>query len=168
MPRENIVGIVSDTHDNRQCIVRAVSLFNRMACGLVIHAGDFVAPFTVREFEKLEGRLIGVYGNNDGERRGLAKQFSRIGEIHEPPHEFVYMEKRFAVMHEPNNICGYLERDDIDVIIYGHTHDVEIRPGRPMVINPGECCSWLTGRSTAAILDLSVMRAEICDLDIHL
>ncbi|MHB9027354.1 MAG: metallophosphoesterase [Candidatus Latescibacterota bacterium] len=168
MPKENMVGIVSDTHDNRDCIVRAVSFFNRRECGLVIHAGDFVAPFTVREFEKLEGKFTGVYGNNDGEKPGLAEQFARIGEIHEPPYEFAYAGKRFAVMHSPQKLDRFLARDDIDVIIYGHTHKVEIRRGRPLVVNPGECCSWLTGRSTAAILDLSDMRVEIFDLDIEI
>jgi putative phosphoesterase len=167
MPKENMVGIVSDTHDNRECIIRAVSLFNRYECGLVVHAGDIVAPFTVREFERLEGRFIGVYGNNDGEREGLSVQFSPLGEIHEPPYEFIYSGRRFVVMHSPKNLDLFLHREDIDVIIYGHTHKVEIRRGRPLVVNPGECCAWLTGRSTAAILDLTDMRTEIFDLDIE-
>jgi len=35
-----------------------------------------------------------------------------------------------------------IEESDIresDVLVVGHTHDAEIRAGRPLVVNPGEC-----------------------------
>lgn len=102
MLQEKMVGIISDTHDNRQSIASAVRLFNSLGCTLVVHAGDFVAPFTFSEFSKLEGEFFGVFGNNDGERVGLTEQFSKIGGIFEPPHEFTWREKRFAVMHKPS------------------------------------------------------------------
>ena len=165
MKNENLVGIISDTHDNRKAICRAVEEFNRAGCSLVVHAGDYIAPFTVREFEKLEASFIGVFGNNDGEKKGLTAQFSTIGSLHEPPYEFEHSGKRFVVMHEPDHIEENLSRDDVDVIVYGHTHAIDIRQGRPMVINPGECCSWLTGRSTAVILDLSEMHAVVVEVE---
>jgi hypothetical protein len=67
-------------------------------------------------------------------------------------------------MHEPFFLDEYLAHTDVDVIIYGHTHQVDIRPGKPLVINPGECCSWLTGRSTIVLLDLASMDARLIDL----
>lgn len=164
--KEHMVGVISDTHDNRTGIREAVSAFNRAGCALVVHAGDFIAPFTVREFEKLEGRFIGVFGNNDGERRGLAEQFAKIGSLHEPPHEFVHLGRRFALMHAPSALDRFLAREDVDVIVYGHSHKVDMRPGKPLVINPGECCSWLTGRSTIVILDLNTMHADVIGLDV--
>jgi hypothetical protein len=166
MTKEHMVGIMSDTHDHRDGIRRAVSTFNEAGCALVVHAGDIIAPFTVREFGRLEGRFIGVYGNNDGERRGLEEQFARIGSLHRPPHEFVHFGRRFVLMHAPASLDRFLTRDDVDVIVYGHTHAIDMRPGRPLVINPGECCSWLSGRSTVVLLDLSTMQPEVIDLDI--
>ena len=162
----DLVGIISDSHDNRPAIRKAVEEFNRSSCSLVIHAGDFIAPFTIREFEKLNAPFIGVFGNNDGERKGLAAQFSKIGSIHEPPFEFDHSGKRFVVMHDPDYLEESLGRDDVDVIVYGHLHRIDIRDGRPMVINPGESCSWLTGRSTVVKLDLSEMHAVLVDLDV--
>ncbi len=164
MIHEHIVGIISDTHDHRECIRLAVNAFNDAGCGLVIHAGDIVAPFTIREFEKLRGRFIGVFGNNDGEKKGLSKLFGRIGALYAPPHEFVYAGKRFAVMHAPDYLDSLLEKGGLDVIVYGHTHKIDIVTGPPLVINPGECCAWLTGRSTVAFLDLSTMNVETLDL----
>jgi uncharacterized protein len=164
MIKDNIIGIISDTHDHRKAISLAVDAFNQAGCSLVIHAGDFVAPFTSYDFSRLKGKFAGVYGNNDGEKRGLREQFKDIGVIKEPPLELTHHGKKIVVMHEPVHLKKYLTRDDIDVIIYGHIHKVDIRPGKPLVINPGECCSWLTGHSTVVVLDLDTMRSEVIEL----
>jgi len=164
MIQENRVGIISDSHDDRSAIKKAVSEFNRAGCSLVIHAGDYIAPFTILEFEKLRAPFIGVFGNNDGEKKGLAAEYSKIGSLHEPPHEFEYSGKRFVLTHEPDHLDENLSRTDLDVIVYGHLHEVDIRSGKPMVINPGECCSWLTGIPTVVILDLSTMETDLLDL----
>lgn len=165
MLKQNLVGIISDSHDHRPNIQKAVEEFNKAGCSLVVHAGDYVAPFTVREFGKLTCPLVGVFGNNDGERKGLLAQFSRIGALYEPPHEFAHYNRRFVVMHDPVKLEEYLARDDIDIIIYGHLHEIDIRRGKPLVINPGESCSWLTGRSTIVMLDLDTMETELLDLE---
>ena len=164
MLENTIVGIISDTHDNRSSIIKAVDEFNKAGCSLIVHAGDYIAPFTIREFEKLEGKFLGVFGNNDGEKKGLSEEFSRIGSLHESPYEFTHFDKRFVVMHEPDYLDDYMSDSDMDVIIYGHLHEIDIRDGKPFVINPGECCSWLTGRSTVVLLDVSKMDVKLIDL----
>jgi hypothetical protein len=161
---DSLIGILSDTHDNRSSITHAVDAFNRAGCSLVVHGGDIVAPFTAREFGRLACPFIGVFGNNDGEKAGLRSQFEPFGMLYGPPHEFTHAGKRLVVMHEPFFLDEYLAHTDVDVIIYGHTHQVDIRPGKPLVINPGECCSWLTGRSTIVLLDLASMDARLIDL----
>ncbi len=165
MVNDNLIGIISDTHDNKSSIHNAVDTFNNFGCALIVHAGDFIAPFTVREFQRLEGDFIGVFGNNDGEIKGLTEQFSHIGTLYNPPHEFKYRDKRFAMMHEPDYLEKYAEDENFDVVVYGHLHKIDIRPGKPMIINPGECCSWLTGRSTVVVLDLDTMDTDLIDLD---
>ena len=165
MLNENLVGIISDTHDNKSSIHKAVDMFNDFGCALIVHAGDFIAPFTVREFERLEGDFIGVFGNNDGEIKGLKEQFSHIGALYNPPHEFTYRDKRFVMMHAPDYLERYAADERFDVVVYGHRHKIDIRPGKPLIINPGECCSWLTGRSTVVVLDLDTMDTELIDLD---
>lgn len=165
MLHDNIVGIISDTHDNRDSIIKAVDTFNKAGCSLVVHAGDYIAPFTIREFEKIKGNFLGVFGNNDGEKKGLIAQFSKIGALYEPPLEFTHSGKRFVVMHEPDYLDNYLKNNEVDIIIYGHSHEIDIRKGKPIVINPGECCSWLTGRSTVVLLDLSDMKTELLNLE---
>ncbi|MBE0515774.1 MAG: metallophosphoesterase family protein [Methanophagales archaeon] len=80
------VGIVADTHDNLDAIRRAVEIFNDEGIELLIHAGDFVAPFTEQSFRMLNAPLVGIFGNTTrfrkgrGENRGIVKT-TRFHEI---------------------------------------------------------------------------------------
>ena len=42
MLKDHIVGIVSDSHDDRLAIKEAVGRFNTYGCSLIIHAGDYI------------------------------------------------------------------------------------------------------------------------------
>ena len=161
---ENLIGILSDTHDNRASIHRAVDLFNASGCSLVVHAGDYIAPFTAQEFERLACPFLGVFGNNDGDKNGLRKAYEKVGSLYGPPHEFTHAGRRLVVMHETDYVDEYLAREDIVAVIFGHTHQIEVTAGKPLLLNPGECCSWITGRSTVMILDLSTMEVRVKDV----
>ena len=161
---KNIIGIISDTHDNRKNIVSAVEIFNKRQASLVIHAGDCIAPFTVLDFKQLRCPMEMVFGNNDGERIGLYNAYSQLGRIMPGPRSFEFSGKQFIVMHEEGCIEEMKRMDGVDVIVYGHTHEVDIRPGHPMIINPGEAGGWLKGRATIVILDTSNMQAELIEL----
>jgi uncharacterized protein len=74
------IGIISDTHDDLDSVRQAVLLFKKENVDLVIHAGDYVYPGVVEKFADLpNARLVGVLGNNDGEKIGLFQRFSKIG-----------------------------------------------------------------------------------------
>jgi len=160
-----LAGIISDTHDNRTNIVRAVELFNRTGVSLVIHGGDIVAPFTALDFKALNCAMEMVFGNNDGERIGLVNSFSGIGNLLPGPRTFLFQGKKFLLMHEPECMDAVAAAAGVDVIVYGHTHEVDVRLGHPLVINPGEAGGWLTGKATMALLDLETMTVEIVSLN---
>lgn len=73
------IGIMADTHDRLQLIDRAVETLNREGVDLVLHAGDYVAPFAVLRLKPLKAKLIGVFGNNDGDKSLLKERFDEIG-----------------------------------------------------------------------------------------
>lgn len=158
------IGVIADTHDNLPKIGRAVELFNRAKVGLVLHAGDFVSPFTSREFGKLRAKLVGVFGNNDGDRPYLLKRFAEIGELHDGCHELELAGRKIALLHKPDLLEALLSSGRYDLIVYGHTHKIELREGSPLVLNPGEAGGWTSGRPTAAIVDLATLRAQIIEL----
>lgn len=58
------IGVIADTHDRLPFIERAVQRLNEEEVELVLHAGDFIAPFVTSTFEPLEARMIAVFGND--------------------------------------------------------------------------------------------------------
>ena len=158
------IGIISDTHDNMPKIATAVRLFNNEGVDLVLHAGDFISPITADKFASLKAPFVGVFGNNDGERLYLTKRFKKIGPIYPDHHEFEFDGKRGVIMHEPKFIDALVKSETYDLVVYGHTHEIDIREGKTLVINPGEACGWISGRATLVILDTSTMSPRVIDL----
>ncbi len=157
------IGIISDTHDNVPRIKEAVALFNERGVGLVIHAGDYIAPFAVAPLGELECEYVGVFGNNDGEKLGLSKISQ--GRINVHPHSVEFGGKKILILHEPGELAALIKSQIYDIVIYGHTHDPVVeKQGKTLVINPGECGGWLRGRSTIVLADLDQMSAEIIQL----
>ena len=168
------IGIVADSHDNILMIRKAVEVFNARKVDYVLHAGDYVAPFAVKEFLRAEARLIGVFGNNDGEKKGIGKL---CGDVYKPPYSIVLGGKRILLTHDISSLKQEL-RDTSDIVIFGHTHKSAIKRGglanflgepeivkeKPLYINPGECGGWLSGKGTVSILDLKLLEAEIITL----
>jgi uncharacterized protein len=152
-----LIGLISDTHDRLPAIRAALAEFQRRGIGVLIHPGDVVAPFAARLLAGFPGRLYITYGNNDGERRGLK---AVLPQIQDGPLWLDLSGKRVLVHHfvewcQPADIAG------ADIIVTGHTHEAvtERRDGQ-LFINPGECCGWVTGRCSAAVLDLATNEVE--------
>jgi len=78
--------------------------------------------------------------------------------------------RRVAVYHgtSPILLRALVESGLYDVVVYGHTHQAVVeRRGGTLVVNPGELCGCLTGRSTYAVVDWISWRwiSSSCDLD---
>lgn len=160
------IGVMSDSHENMEMIARAIELFNQEGVDLVIHAGDIISPITTKEFKQLKGKLIAIFGNNDGERELLRERFSQLGyEIHKPPYEFILEERKILVLHEPYLLESLVRSESYDLIIYGHTHRIEVREGKTLVLNPGECGGWLSGKASIALVETTDLSCQIINLE---
>ena len=168
------VGLIADTHDNLDAISDAVAMFNDEGIELLIHAGDFIAPFTSQPFKELKAPLVGVFGNNDGDKL-LLKQFYKlegVGELYEDPYEFEHATKKIIVTHKPQIVEPLAASGRYDAVIFGHTHKAVIKQyssrsknrEKTWVINPGECCGYLTARKTMALLDFELDDAKLVEL----
>ncbi|HBY58007.1 MAG TPA: YfcE family phosphodiesterase [Candidatus Atribacteria bacterium] len=159
------IGIISDTHDNLPQIKKAVEIFNREKVELILHAGDFVSPFTFLEFKNSNCPLKGVFGNNDGDKLYLQEKFKGIGELYPEPYHMNLSNKNIIILHKEELIDALAKSQKYDVIIYGHTHRTDLRKiGKTFIINPGECGGWLTGKSTIALLGLKTLEVKIVEL----
>lgn len=161
------VGILSDSHDHVPALRAAARAFLDAGVEQILHAGDFVAPFALPPLQAANAPVTAVYGNNDGERVGLLKRFEKFGWHLEPKFAFpVVGNVRFALHHEPEPVEALAASGRFDVVISGHTHELSVeRVGEVWVINPGEVCGWLTGRSTCVIFDLETLTPAVVKLE---
>ncbi len=154
------IGLVSDSHDNLVFVKKAVEFFNEKEVEYVFHAGDYVAPFTVKEFLNLKARFIGVFGNNDGELNGIR---ALCDSIYTGPYTLDLTDKKITILHSIENLDRELEERS-DVVVYGHTHEAKISESEALLINPGECGGWVNGVQTVGLLELDSMEVEIVKL----
>lgn len=158
------LGVMSDSHDNIPNVKRAVALFNEIGVDLVVHAGDFIAPFAIDPLADLDCRVVGVFGNNDGERIVLAKKFELIGEVHPNLASASLGDKTIAVMHYPELAIPIAKSGVYDIVVYGHTHKIDIQKEKSLLLNPGETGGWTTGKATVAVVDIETLEATIHEL----
>lgn len=164
-----LVGLISDTHDFLPIVEKAVKKFNDENVKLVLHAGDYVAPFVIPRFKELKAELIGVFGNNDGDRELLKKRFGEHEEMELRGNfaELRVNNKKIALLHgtEEELLKALIDGQNFDILVHGHTHKAEVyRKGKTLVVNPGEACGYLTGKSTIAFLDTEKVEAKIIEL----
>lgn len=155
-----MIGIISDSHDNIPALKDVVEYLNSLDLEMVIHAGDYIAPFSAIELKKLNVKLVGVFGNNDGEKDGLRKHLPDLTNLL----EFEHNGKQFAVYHGtlPSVADALVKSRKYDVVIRGHSHEAQIEDvDGVLLINPGEVCGYQTGRRTICLLDTDAMQAEI-------
>jgi putative phosphoesterase len=143
--------LISDTHVPKRA--RALPDQVWAAAGeadVVFHAGDWVAVELLDELERRGPRLIGVYGNNDGDdlRQRLPESVTVLLDG-----------VRFSMIHETGAAKGREERcealfPDSDVVIFGHSHipwDTTsagglrlLNPGSPTDRRRQPVCTYMT------------------------
>jgi putative phosphoesterase len=144
----------------------AIDRLNSEPIELVLHAGDYSAPFAADQYKALKAHMIGVFGNNDAEQEKLKDRFAKAG--HEVKSAFAEVQAgklKIAVTHgdEIELLQSLTRCGGYDVLVCGHTHQPRVvEEGRTLVINPEEICGHLTGKSTFAILNTSERTARLC------
>ena len=161
------VGLLADSHDRLPAIAELVKRMQESGVSMILHAGDYCAPFALRPIEEASMSLAGVFGKNDGDTQGLLAQASAGfgAELFESPHSFEMGGQRILVVHDigevqPRSVEGH------SIVIHGCTHQQEMKTrGDSLIVNPGESCGWLYGTPKAAILDLETKQVEFLSLD---
>jgi putative phosphoesterase len=128
--------LVADTHVPK----RARSLPEQVwaaveEADVVFHAGDWVSEGLLDEFEQRSRRLVGVYGNNDGD--GLRRRLPETAGV-------TLDGVRFSMIHETGQAKGREQRcealfPDTNVLVFGHSHIPwdTVAPGGMRLLNPG-------------------------------
>jgi len=158
-----ILGVVGDTHNRLSNVEKIIDIFNEKNVDKVIHTGDITQAKTLSRFSRLSCPLIGVYGNNDLEEKGLKDIAEQNGfNFQHPPFLLKISNIKIAIFHEPEKIETFIKKDSsIQLIIHGHTHryrDENI--GNVKIINPGECAGIIKGKNSVGALNLEDLSFE--------
>lgn len=138
---------MSDTHKKLGRAKKAVDLLIDKGAEFIVHAGDIVRVELLDYLEEKNIRYVAVLGNNDYHLYSVVDKYNLVTE----PYYFKLANKTWKLMHYPK----YIFPLDTDIIVYGHTHDVDISfNGRNLILNPGEVCARDSGFSSCITLDI--------------
>jgi uncharacterized protein len=161
------VGLMADSHDRIPAIREFVKIMQEGGVSMLLHAGDYCAPFALAPIEEASMSLAGVFGRNDGDTQGLlAKATAGFGaELFEGPHSFELSGQRILVVHDIGDV-QFRSVESHSIVVHGFTHEQAMKTrGDTLIVNPGESCGWLYGTPKAAILDLDTKKVEFLSLD---
>ncbi|HEX6574065.1 MAG TPA: metallophosphoesterase family protein, partial [Gemmatimonadaceae bacterium] len=117
------VGLMADSHDRLPAINDLLDKMIERGVSLVMHAGDYCAPFALEPFNEKNVALLGIFGRNDGDPEGLKATAARgVGmELYESPHSFEVAGQRVLLVHD----LGEVNRRSIEAhkyVVHGFTH----------------------------------------------
>ena len=158
--------LLADTHVPKRARDLAPSVWEAVErADVVIHTGDWVSPAMLDSLEARAARVLGVWGNNDGDDLRM-----RLPEVARETIDGV----RFAVVHETGASVGREQRmdalyPDTDVLVFGHSHIPwdTTTPGGLRLLNPGSPtdrrrqphCTFMTAvASNGVLLDVTLNR----------
>ncbi len=142
--------VVADTHLPARARDLPTEVWSAVdEADVVLHAGDWVTPRLLDALEERATRLVGVWGNNDGDE--LRRRLPEVARV-----ELGGL--RWGVVHETGPKQRREERmraeyPDLDVLVFGHSHipwDTEheglrlLNPGSPIDRRRQPFCTYLT------------------------
>jgi putative phosphoesterase len=136
------IAIMSDTHDNIWNLEDALEIIKNEKAGLIIHCGDFIAPFMLKELDKADIPVYGVLGNNDGSQYLLTKTALTITENFTLFDLIGHVEVenfRICFTHQEEVAEGLAATGKYDLVCFGHSHEYKLgQIGDTIFLNPGE------------------------------
>ena len=178
--------MIADTHfPDRRRKLHAALLPKLRAANVqqILHAGDITLPRTLRALEEI-ARLTAVRGNRDWFpsadlplSRVIEIQGKRIGMTHGHGGIALYLRDKLRFFAKGPAVFSLFKKraisllpDDVDVVIFGHTHaPMLVTEHNKLILNPGSACRQIfdgLAPSFALLhIDADELSAEIVYLD---
>jgi uncharacterized protein len=167
------ICIVSDSHDNRAMLSRAVSEAKSLGAQAVLHCGDVIAPTALRPLQQLGLPVHVIHGNNTGDTYAmfmLAQEPGSMIHYHGMDAGLELGGKRIFIVHYPHYAEAMALTGDWDIVCCGHNHRPAVRwvehtrQGQTLFLNPGTVAG-IGPRATYLLGDLDSMEFEIRELE---
>lgn len=162
-----LIAVMSDSHDHLHNLQMALGVILERNIEAVIHCGDFVAPFVLRELDQAGIPIHAAFGNNDGDRYLLTKlsltELSHVT-LYDPIGKINFLGYKIAFTHYEEIGKALACTGEYDLVCYGHTHRSDHKKiSRTYLLNPGEIMGK-NGASTFFIVDTSSAGFERIEL----
>lgn len=142
------IGIISDTHDNLRNTDLVLKALSKAEIDLLVHAGDWDMPFTMRIFTQVKVPIKAVLGNGDTDIQKFLYQLQNLPllkdlknlDIQPEMQDFSVDGRRVAVFHgDDENVSKVIiESQAFDLFCIGHDHKPNIqRNKKTLIVNPG-------------------------------
>lgn len=137
-----IIAVMSDSHDHIWNVRKALEVLRSQGAENIIHCGDLIAPFTLRELARFDGPVHWVLGNNDGDPYMLAKiSLTELDNI--KPHGLIGRLRLDGVSisftHHEEMGLALAHTGEHDLVCCGHTHRYRQESiNATTLLNPGD------------------------------
>jgi len=137
-----LVAVMSDSHDNIWNLRKAMKIIKKSQAGLLVHCGDFISPFMLKELDAANIPVHGVFGNNDGDQHTLTKMSLSILNnitLHGLSGQVDAEGLNIGFTHYEGMGDGLVSAGIFQMVCFGHSHEHEIRQVNLVtLLNPGE------------------------------
>jgi putative phosphoesterase len=154
-----LLGVVSDTHGQREFTRLAVEMLRTLEVECVLHCGDIGSPEIVGMFADWPTHF--VFGNVDHDCRALRRAIQQHQQhCHERFGSLEMVGVKIALLHGDDTrlLRETIESQQWDLVCCGHTHQVQQEQvGRTLVLNPGAV--YRANPHSIAVVELPAVRA---------
>ena len=137
-----LLAVMSDTHDHIWNLRKALRIIQDRGAEAIVHCGDFVAPFMLKELNQMPIPVHGVFGNNDGDQYLLTKMslaessnvqfYGLVGTL-------TLDDFKVGFSHYRPVADGLAASGHYDLVCFGHSHEAFLEKGEKTdLLNPGE------------------------------
>ena len=161
------IAIISDSHDQVLNMRAAVEAANQAGAQMLIHCGDLISPFMLKELAKFAGAVHLIYGNNVGDQHIISSQcgvkYPTIN--HHGILGFVEAGgRKIAFNHYPEMARGLANQGNFDVVCCGHNHVYRVEKiNNTLLLNPGDLLG-AECQPAFILLDCATMEVQRVDV----
>ena len=162
-----IIAIMSDSHDNIWNLRNALEIIKKKNAQMIIHCGDFIAPFMLVELDQSGIPVHGVFGNNDGDKYLLTKHsLASLTNITLYDPVGLVDAEGFKIGFTHHGIVGegLAAGGNFNLVCFGHSHKYFFKKiGRTILLNPGEIMGK-DGLPSFCLVDTDTVNVEKIEL----
>ncbi len=162
------IAIISDTHDNLNNLAKALDLYTKEKCDVLLHAGDMTQKETLEYIAmKFHGPIHVVEGNADidpDSLQDLTNIYPNLN-FHGTIADITVDGLRIGITHLPKDAQQLASQGLYDLVIHGHDHKPwQSFIGTTEVLNPGNlqdsrypatCALYDTSTRTARLFQIA-------------